>query len=232
VSAPAHSLEIERKYDVDEATPLPDWAALPGVAEIGAPEPRSLDARYLDTADAALARALTALRRRTGGPDEGWHVKRSTPEGKLETHWPLETHGPLGDAADATDANEPVVPAAIVAALAPIATPPFAVIARIRNERTAYALRDAAGGVIAEFVDDRVTATDLRRGAAVAGGNGAAAQGAETSWREWELELGPAAPTSAAARAALFAAADALVIAAGGRVAASGSKLARALGAA
>lgn len=214
MSSPAHSLEIERKYDVDETTALPDWSALPGIVEVDAPEPRSLDARYLDTADSALARALTALRRRTGGPDEGWHVKRSTPEGKLETRWPL---------GDAADEDEPVVPDTILAALAPIAAPPFAVIARIRNARTAYALRDALGGVVAEFVDDRVTATDLRHrdaGGAVV----------ETSWREWELELGPAGPTSAEARAALFAAADALVIAAGGRVAASGSKLARALG--
>lgn len=203
------SLEIERKYDVDDDTPLPDWAALPGVAHIDPPEPRSLDARYLDTADGALARALTALRRRTGGPDEGWHIKRSTPEGKLETHFPLDAM------ADAD--GEPVVPAAALAALADVAAPPFAVLARIRNQRTAYALRDAAGGLVAEFVDDRVRASDLRRRV-------------ETSWREWELELGPAAPDDADARAALFAAADVLVADAGGRVAASASKLGRALG--
>lgn len=205
----AHSLEIERKYDVEAATPLPDLSTLPGVATVGEPEPRALDARYLDTADGALARSLTALRRRTGGPDEGWHIKRSTPEGKLETHFPLD------DAADA-DAD-PAVPDEVLTALAEIAAPPFAVLARIRNSRTAYALRDAAGGLVAEFVDDRVTATDARRGV-------------ETAWREWELELGPAAPASAAARAALFAAADAIVTDAGGRVSASASKLGRALG--
>ncbi|RLK49685.1 CYTH domain-containing protein [Microbacterium telephonicum] len=206
----AVSLEIERKYDVDPDTPLPDWAALPGVDAVDAPEARALDARYLDTPDARLAGALTALRRRTGGPDEGWHVKRSTPEGKLETHWPL------GE--DPTDPDaDPVVPDAVLAELAAVAPGPFAVIARIRNARTAYALRDAAGGLVAEFVDDHVTATDRRRDV-------------ETTWREWELELGPAAPQDAAARAALFAAADALVAAAGGRVSASASKLGRALG--
>lgn len=202
---PEQSVEIERKYDADETTPLPDWSVLPGVAHVGAPEARRLDARYLDTADGALARALTALRRRTGGPDEGWHIKRSTDEGKHETRWPLDDAGPEDD---------PVVPDAVAAALREIAAPPFGVIARIRNARTAYALTDAAGGLVAEVVDDRVTATDVRRGV-------------ETRWREWELELGPAAPADPAA---LFAAADALVIAAGGHVSASGSKLARALG--
>lgn len=205
---PTRSLEIERKYDVEADTALPDWTVLPGVVGVDAPEPRALDARYLDTPDGRLAAALTALRRRTGGPDEGWHIKQSTPEGKLESHWPL-------DEADA-DAD-PVVPAAVVAALAPLAAPPFVVLARIRNARTAYALRDADGGVVAEFVDDRVVATDVRRGV-------------ETSWREWELELGPAAPSGAAERAALFARADEAVAAAGGRVAASASKLGRALG--
>lgn len=201
------SVEIERKYDVDADTPLPDWSALPGIASVGEPEPRDLDARYLDTADGALGRALTALRRRTGGPDEGWHIKRSTPEGKLETRWAFD--GPVDD--------EPVVPEAVGAAVAEIAPPPYSTVARIRNARTAYALRDVAGGLVAEFVDDRVAATDVRRGA-------------ETRWREWELELGPAAPADAAGRAALFAAADDLVASVGGAVSASGSKLGRALG--
>lgn len=204
------SLEIERKYDVDAETALPDWAALPGVAVVGAPEPRALDARYLDTADGRLAGARTALRRRTGGPDEGWHIKQATPAGKLESHWPLD---------EVTDAEaDPVVPDAVLAALVDVAEAPFVVLARIRNQRTAYALQDATGGLVAEFVDDRVVATDVRRGI-------------DTSWREWELELGPAAPTGETERAALFAAADALVAAAGGRPAASESKLGRALGA-
>lgn len=207
---PVRSLEIERKYDVEAATPLPDWSALPGVALVDEPEPRALDARYLDTPDGRLAAALTALRRRSGGPDEGWHIKQSTPEGKRETQW---TIGVIDDVE-----ADPVVPDAVLEALAPLATPPFVVLARIRNSRTAYALRTVDGGVLAEFVDDRVIALDVRRGV-------------ETSWREWELELGPAAPVDDAARAALFEAADALVAAAGGRPAASASKLGRALGA-
>ncbi len=206
------SLEIERKYDVDDTTPVPDWRALPGVIAVGEPEPRELDAHYFDTRDGTLARALTALRHRTGGPDAGWHIKRSTPEGKHETRWPL------GDVPTDDDGAVPTVPDAVIVALAETAAPPFAVVARIRNDRTAYALTDGAGAVVAEFVDDRVAATDVRRGVT-------------TRWREWELELGPAAPTEAPARAALFAAADALVVAAGGKVSTSDSKLGRALGA-
>ncbi|GLJ78736.1 CYTH domain-containing protein [Microbacterium imperiale] len=205
---PRSSLEVERKYDVDADTPVPDWAALPGVATVGEPEPRELDARYLDTPDGRLAEALTALRRRTGGPDEGWHIKRSTPEGKLETQWPLDDGG-------SDDALE--VPGPVLEALAEISDPPFEVVARIRNSRTAYALRDADGGLIAEFVDDRVTAVDERTGRS-------------SSWREWEIELGPAAPPRATDIAELFATADELVQSAGGRPAASESKLARALG--
>lgn len=205
---PRSSLEVERKYDVGDEVSVPDWSLVPGVATVGAAEPRELDARYLDTADGRLAAALTALRRRTGGPDEGWHVKRSTPEGKLETHWPLD---------DADEAAPPDVPDAIVAELAEVAQPPFEVIARIRNSRTAFALLDAAGDLVAEFVDDRVTATDER-------------SGRTSSWREWELELGPAAPATAAGVAELFAAADELVASAGGAPATSESKLGRALG--
>ncbi|REC99157.1 CYTH domain-containing protein [Microbacterium sp. AG157] len=204
------NVEIESKYDVDDETPLPDWAALPGVTRVGSPEPRDLDARYLDTADADLARAGIAVRRRTGGPDAGWHVKGPVEgAGRSETQWPLE---------DATDSDtDPVVPEAIRHAVAAVATPPFTPLARVRNRRTAYALLDADGNEVAEFVDDRVRARDERRGV-------------ESAWREWEVELGPAAPTDDEGRKAFFAAVDAAVFAAGGRPAASGSKLARALG--
>ncbi|MBT9606004.1 CYTH domain-containing protein [Microbacterium sp.] len=203
------SVEIESKYDVDDGTPVPDWSGIPGIARVGDAEPRDLDARYVDTVDGALARVGVAVRRRQGGPDEGWHVKAPAPGGRSETHWPL---GEIGDADEA-----PVVPEEIQDAVAAWAHGPFLPLARVRNHRTAYALLDADGGLVAEFVDDRVRARDER-------------QGTESAWREWEVELGPAGPADDAGRAALFAAVDAAVFAAGGRPAASGSKLARALG--
>lgn len=202
-SAPSRTIEVERKYDVDADTPLPEWAGLPGVEAVSAGELRELDARYLDTADAALSRQGVALRRRTGGPDAGWHIKGPREgDGRLEIGWPL------GD--------DDSIPDAVAQTLARWTTAELTPLARIENRRTAYLLT-CADGVIAEFVDDLVRATDQRRGV-------------QREWREWELELGPAAPADAAGREELFAAAEKAIFAAGGREAASGSKLARALG--
>lgn len=202
-SEPSRVIEVERKYDVDADTPLPRWLDLPGIDAVSAGELRELDARYLDTADAELSRAGVALRRRTGGPDEGWHIKGPREgDGRLEMGWPL------GEGED--------VPDAVAEALSRWTTGELTPLARIENSRTAYLLTGPAG-VVAEFVDDHVRATDLR-------------QGVQREWREWELELGPAAPADAAGRAALFAAAERAVLEAGGRPAASDSKLGRALG--
>ncbi|CAH0182508.1 CYTH domain-containing protein [Microbacterium foliorum] len=201
--APSRVVEIERKYDVDTRTPLPQWSDLPGVTAVSEGEVRELDARYLDTDDAALSRAGVALRRRTGGPDAGWHIKGPREgDGRVEMGWPL------GD--------DDRVPDAVTSTLSQWTTAPLSPLARIENTRTAYLLTGDSG-VIAEFVDDQVRATDLR-------------QDIRREWREWEFELGPAAPADAAGRAALFDAVESAVVAAGGREAASGSKLARALG--
>ncbi|MGM7671847.1 CYTH domain-containing protein [Microbacterium sp. A93] len=200
---PSRTVEVERKYDVDDATPLPVWDAIPGVDAVTSGELRELDARYFDTADAALSRSGVALRRRTGGPDEGWHIKGPREgDGRLELGWPL------GD--------DEMLPDSVGTVIARWTTESLTPLARIENDRTAYLLTGPAG-VIAEFVDDRVRATDLRAGT-------------EREWREWEMELGPAAPADVAGREEFFTAVEAAIFAAGGRHAASGSKLARALG--
>lgn len=200
---PSRTVEVERKYDVEVATPLPTWDAIAGVDAVTSGELRELDAQYFDTADAALSRSGVALRRRTGGPDEGWHIKGPREgDGRLELGWPL------GD--------EDTVPDAVSAAIARWTTEPLTPLARIRNDRTAYLLT-GSDGVVAEFVDDRVRATDLR-------------SGIEREWREWEMELGPAAPADALGREEFFSAVESAIFAVGGRDSASGSKLARALG--
>lgn len=202
------SVEVERKYDVDVDTPLPDWSTIEAVQAVSDGELRELDARYFDTEDAELARAGVAVRRRTGGPDAGWHIKGPREgDGRLEIAWPLN-QGPLG--ADDT------IPDAVAEALEGWTTAPLTPLARIENRRTAHLLT-GQGGVIAEFVDDRVLATDLRNDV-------------QRQWREWEVELGPAAPEDRNGRDALFAAIEGAVFAAGARAAASDSKLARALG--
>ena len=207
---PTRSIEVERKYDVSEATGLPDLASLPGVAHVAPAELRSLDAVYFDTPDLVLARRAVAVRRRTGGPDEGWHVKSSAPEGRHEWGWPLGDLSP--------DPLTGTVPIGVRSAVTDwCGDAELRPIARVRNERHAILLQDASGAVVAEFVDDHVRATDLQTGSA-------------THWREWEVELGPAAPADASGRDAFFAAVDAVVGVAGGAPAASGSKLQRALG--
>lgn len=200
---PSRAIEVERKYDVDVDTPLPVWEGIPSVTAVTDGELRVLDACYFDTTDAALARAGVALRRRTGGPDEGWHVKGPREgDGRLELGWPLS--------------DDDDVPDAVATAIARWTTSPLTPLARIENDRTAYLLTGPTG-TVAEFVDDRVRATDLRGGE-------------QREWREWEVELGPAAAADAAGREAFFTAVEAAIFAAGGRHAASGSKLARALG--
>lgn len=208
---PARSVEVELKLDVDEHTPLPRWVGLARIVAVSPPERRELDTRYLDASDGLLARAGIALRRRTGGPDEGWHIKGPLVDGgRAELHWPLGT----GDQPPRAALEEAV---RMAAAPGGGALPgPLVELARIRTVRSAVRLRDQTGGVVAEFCDDRVSARSARAG--------------ETAWREWELELGPAAPGDAAWRTEFFAAAEQLMRAAGARAAASGSKLARALG--
>lgn len=202
-SEPTRAVEVERKYDVDGSTPLPEWRGVPGVDAVSGGELRELDARYFDTADAALSRAGVALRRRTGGPDAGWHIKGPREgDGRLEIGWPL--------------GEDDTVPSAVAETLSRWTSAPMTPLARIENTRTAYLLTGPEG-VVAEFVDDRVRATDLR-------------QDVRREWREWEVELGPAAPADADGRDRLFAAVESAIFAAGGRDAASGSKLARALG--
>ena len=198
---PARSLEIEITLDVDTDTTAPDWRALAEVAVVSDPETRELDARYYDTADFALGRAGFALRRRTGGPDAGWHLKGPRQgAGRVELGWPL------GDGEE--------IPAAVLSEVGRLTSDALRPIARVRNRRIAVEMRDDAGGVVAEFLDDHVQTRDETTGS-------------ERSWREWEIELGPAAPEDA--ERFLGAVAD-LARGAGARPASSESKIGRALG--
>lgn len=200
---PQRTVEVERKYDVDSATALPVWSDIPGVLSVTDGELRTLDATYFDTQEATLGRAGVALRRRTGGPDAGWHIKGPRQgDGRMELGWPLDGGSGL--------------PEAVAATIAQWTAEELSPLARIENDRTAYLLL-GKNGVIAEFVDDHVRATDLR-------------QGVSREWREWEMELGPAAPSDDAGRSAFFAAVEDAVRLVGGRDASSGSKLGRALG--
>jgi inorganic triphosphatase YgiF len=73
--AATHHDEIERKYDVGPGTAVPDLRGVTGVASVGPPVEHLLEAVYYDTAAHDLAHRGITLRRRTGGTDEGWHLK-------------------------------------------------------------------------------------------------------------------------------------------------------------
>src|SRR4029077_12558041 len=61
------------------------------------PQKYHLDALYYDTPDLDLLRSRMTLRRRTGGPDAGWHLKLPAIEGaRTEGGLPL-TAGEPGD---------------------------------------------------------------------------------------------------------------------------------------
>lgn len=205
-SGPSRMVEVERKFDVAAGTAAPSWTEVPGVASVSAGDRRHLDATYFDTAELELSRAGVAVRRRTGGPDAGWHIKGPLVDGgRVELGWPLDTGG--GES----------VPDEVRSELAKWTTGELEPLARIVNDRVAYALLDAAGGVVAEFVDDHVRTTDLR-------------EGSEREWHEWEVELGAAAPVEPSQRDRFFDAVGEAALTAGAMPARSASKLARALG--
>ncbi len=197
-------IEVEAKFAVDDTIAVPDLTALSAVESAGETVRHSLSAIYYDTADLRLTRAKVTLRRRTGGKDDGWHIKLPGSTGRTELH------------AELTDPSTP--PAELLDAVrAIIRREPLAPIAQVDNERAETPLFDAAGDKVAEFCDDRVTAWSLLPG------------GQQTSWREWEVELAGDVVESVDG-AALLHEATSLLINQGARKSASLSKLATALG--
>jgi CHAD domain-containing protein len=157
--------EIERKFDADPGTPLPDLSGTGGT--VSDPVQSQLDARYFDTADARLARHHITLRRRTGGEDAGWHLK--LPAGKDER---TEVRLPLGRATR-------TVPAALLREVRAIVRDrPLVPIATLRTTRIERLLLDAHGKALAAVADDTVHGRRLTDGATE-----------ESTWREVEVEL-------------------------------------------
>ncbi|MGY1718248.1 CYTH domain-containing protein [Blastococcus sp. SYSU DS0552] len=198
----AEQLEIERKFDVDEAFVPPSLDAVPGVAVVDAPVLHQLAAVYHDTPDLRLVRARVTLRRRTGGPDEGWHLKLPADGARRELHAPL-AHG--------TDVAPAELLEVITGLLAGEVPGP---VVTMRTRRVVTALRDAAGRVLAELADDTVTATV----AATAPGDVPEVR----SWRELEVELVDGSEP-------ILAAVGDVLVAAGARPSPRASKLASAL---
>lgn len=197
--------ETERKYDLDEDTPLPDWSRLKGVLGPSVPDEQLLEAVYFDTADLDLAGAGITLRRRGGGTDSGWHLKLPAGEDSRD-----EIRVDLAPAE--ADQPNPAPPTELVA-LTRAATRGAALVpvAELGTVRRRWPLADEHGRDLAEIVDDRVTAHAM----------GAASD--RTSWRELEVELTGAGPE-------LLDRVERLLRKAGIRRADPPSKLARVLG--
>ncbi len=213
--AHAEQIEIERKYSVGDSASLPGFEGLEpggGITAVVGLAPVELEAVYFDTAGGALAANRIALRRRAGGHDEGWHIKLPAAEGRRELQWPLQT----GD--EAGSGSEAGVPADVLDAVRVyVRDRPLTPLARIVTTRRVTELRDAAAAVVVEIADDLVRATDAR-------------EGTLRLWREWEAELGPAAPDTKKGRSALLDAVEERLLAAGATLSPSVSKLAQAMG--
>jgi CHAD domain-containing protein len=153
---------------------FPSFDGLSAVGRVERQPVQSLDAVYFDTPERDLNAHRITLRRRTGGPDAGWHLKLPAgPDARTELHAPLGSSGEPGDTAVPADLLDVV--------LAIVRDRPLAPVARISTTRNVVMLYDGAGTALAEFCDDEVSAWAL--------GPGDGAPGEEQRWHEWELEL-------------------------------------------
>ena len=203
-NAPETYLEVEVKLAVDDHTGVPDLTQLPGVEQMLGTTEHNLSAIYYDTKDLRLTREKITLRRRTGGADDGWHMKLPAGSGRRELRLPLE------------DASQ--VPAELLESVrAIIRNEPLEPIAQVDNRRVESQLAGEDGQTVAEFCDDHVTAWSLLPG------------GERTTWREWEVELADALAGTEQGND-LIRQATSFLIASGARKSSSPSKLATALG--
>src|ERR1700756_5206646 len=167
----AEHLEIEQKFDVETGFERPSFDGLAGVT---AAEPvlHHLSATYYDTADQRLAASKITLRRRTGGTDEGWHLKLPSEMLTGGAQSRREIHAPLADG------QEGHVPAQLADLVSDVtAGLPLGPIAFFMTRRTVRNLLGGASDILAEVADDQVTAR--REGSA----------GQPLQWREVEVEV-------------------------------------------
>ena len=165
--------ETERRYsgepvDADLASALARAAAEATHRCAGPPrEPAelALSAVYFDTEDLRLARAGITLRRRSGGTDDGWHLKLPAgSDARDEVRLPPDELGappaPLTALTRATHRGAPLVP-----------------MVELDTARREWVLADSDGHRLATVTDDRVTGHTL------------AAPTTVTRWAEIEVEL-------------------------------------------
>lgn len=206
-SGPERHVEVERKFDVAPDAVTPCFDGLAAVGRVERQPTQALDAVYFDTAGHDLALQRITLRRRTGGPDAGWHLKLPAgADSRSEIRLPL-------------DASDTPPDELLDVVLATVRDRPLVPVAEISTARNVTVLFGADDARLAEFCDDEVAARafDPSDGAA----------GPDQRWREWELELAGSNGTKSDAR--LLDQLAHRLLDAGGSPAGHGSKLAKVL---
>jgi CHAD domain-containing protein len=158
--------EQEDKFEVDSDWVMPQLAELlPDGGRLDH-EVRRLDNTYFDTPGAGLRVFGITLRRRVGGSETGWQLK--VPSGTARTELQSGSRAKtlpraLAEGVEGLLAGESLDP-----------------VASIVTTRTAYQLRNADGELVLEVADDQVESGPP--------------DGESTlhTWREVEVELGPA----------------------------------------
>ena len=199
-----HQVEIERKYDVPgRKKPKLKLHKLERFT-VGDAVEHEMSATYYDTEQLLLARAKVAVRRRTGGSDDGWHVKYDAGKVRGELHFaPLRTAPSRVPAA----LRKVLLGLTVGEDLTPVAT--------VDTHRTLYPVL-GEDGQYAELCLDAVSARDER-------------EGVTREWTECEVELTRDDLTEKQART-VFRAVEAVLFAAGAEPSSSVAKIARALG--
>ncbi|HWU10384.1 MAG TPA: CYTH and CHAD domain-containing protein [Streptomyces sp.] len=157
--------EVERKYEATPETRLPDLTRAAGVSAVVHRGLSELDAVYYDTEDFRLAADSLTLRRRTGGADEGWHLKIPVSADVRD-----EIHAPLTD----------TLPSGLAGLLrSRVRNTPVAPVVRILSARDVHHLLDKDGALLAEVSIDEVLAERLTE----------EGHGTTSAWTEMEVEL-------------------------------------------
>ncbi|MCX4801539.1 CHAD domain-containing protein [Streptomyces sp. NPDC058682] len=140
--------EIERKFEFSKAKSarhgVPDLTGTAAIAAVSDQGTVDLDAVYYDTPDQRLAADGLTLRRRTGGADEGWHLKLPVSPGVRDE---------IGAAL--SDTVPPSLAALVRSRVRGAGLQPQV---RLLSSRKVSHLLDAGGALLAELSTDAVVA--------------------------------------------------------------------------
>lgn len=151
--------EIEYKFRVPREFDLPDFSDVS--AGVVTQPIRSMRATYFDTAEATLLRWGITMRHRTGGGDDGWHLKVPSNGTQISSAHTPDTHNLNADASARTEihaSGDPATPPAEFIGILGVLLRGGDLIpmAAVNTERHPLVLSDAKGPAV-EIVDDSVS---------------------------------------------------------------------------